>query len=450
MELTRIQRGSNIYAVYDLNGVHAQEDHVSLMMINNNQNGTIGLAPVSFEEMNGVRTKMLFDVTGRVTLREYVSRNITQEDFRQMLLHLVDTIEGFDEYMIDVSQVLLDMNAVFINAMDHSVSFLCIALEGVRRTDALFSFFKELVESSFVTAGTGEVSYFNRVYNLVHTANGFSLQNIRMAILEKPQQETADPVKHAAVPEVQRPKRVEEPETITISEKQEVEEKVDVVPMPEPENKKKGLFGGLFSSGRKKEETSSAGSGYRGGLASLKRGKEPITEQPAVPAPPSPAPAVQPAANGTSPISNGAAPIPEQPQGKQEPVREGTILLGMEPEELPQPQHPVSGATIMLAPEEKRACLIRSRDQGRVLISKPVFSIGRDAPELDYDLHENTYIGHRHANILRRDGEFYLVDLHSVNHTYLNGTLLQADMEMKLTDGDTVRFANEDFTFRIL
>ena len=114
MVLNRIQKGSNIYAVYELTDSEVKIDRVSLMMINSNQQENIGLAPITFEEMNGIYYKMLFDITGKVTLREYTGKHISQEDFRQMLLNLIDTIEQFDEYMIDVNQILLDMDYVYI------------------------------------------------------------------------------------------------------------------------------------------------------------------------------------------------------------------------------------------------------------------------------------------------------------------------------------------------
>ena len=131
MVLNRIQKGSNIYAVYELTDSEVKIDRVSLMMINSNQQENIGLAPITFEEMNGIYYKMLFDITGKVTLREYTGKHISQEDFRQMLLNLIDTIEQFDEYMIDVNQILLDMDYVYINAIDHHIAFLCIALKDV-------------------------------------------------------------------------------------------------------------------------------------------------------------------------------------------------------------------------------------------------------------------------------------------------------------------------------
>ncbi|MBP3761099.1 MAG: hypothetical protein J6I55_06465 [Ruminococcus sp.] len=50
--LTRIQKGSNIYAVFDLKGQMSSLDKISIMMINSNQNHNMGLAAIALEEMN--------------------------------------------------------------------------------------------------------------------------------------------------------------------------------------------------------------------------------------------------------------------------------------------------------------------------------------------------------------------------------------------------------------
>ncbi|MDE6087691.1 MAG: hypothetical protein K2G25_04830, partial [Oscillospiraceae bacterium] len=180
MMLTRTQKGNNIYAVYELND--AQIDKISFMMINSNQEHNIGLAPITFEEMNGVYYKMLFDVTGKVTLREYIGKHISQEDFRQMLLNLIETIEQFDEYMIDVNQILLDMDCVYINAIDHSIAFLCIALKNVTQAYRPYEFFRTVVQNSYVNLNINEVSYFNHIWNITSDEKGFSLSNMKAAM----------------------------------------------------------------------------------------------------------------------------------------------------------------------------------------------------------------------------------------------------------------------------
>ena len=55
--------------------------------------------------------------------------------------------------------------------------------------------------------------------------------------------------------------------------------------------------------------------------------------------------------------------------------------------------------------------------------------------------------GRSHANILNRDGEYYIVDTNSTNHTYVNGVMIRSNVETKLTHGAKITLANESFEF---
>lgn len=49
---------------------------------------------------------------------------------------------------------------------------------------------------------------------------------------------------------------------------------------------------------------------------------------------------------------------------------------------------------------------------------------------------------------MRPEGKYYVVDTNSTNHTYVNGQLLQSNIETEIAHGAVVRLANEDFEFR--
>lgn len=110
----KITKGNSIYAVYNLSD-DDEPDRTSMMMVNHSVGKKSGFAPVTFEEMNGHVTRMLFDITGKISLREYIGQNISQNDFRSMIVNIVDAIEQLDEYMIDIQQIKLDIDSVFCN-----------------------------------------------------------------------------------------------------------------------------------------------------------------------------------------------------------------------------------------------------------------------------------------------------------------------------------------------
>lgn len=91
--------------------------------------------------------------------------------------------------------------------------------------------------------------------------------------------------------------------------------------------------------------------------------------------------------------------------------------------------------------------LIRRKNNERIPINKPAFRIGKEKSYVDYFIGDNSAISRSHANILTRDGRYYVVDTNSTNHTYLDGSILKSNSEYEIVHGSKLRFANEDFEF---
>ncbi len=93
--------------------------------------------------------------------------------------------------------------------------------------------------------------------------------------------------------------------------------------------------------------------------------------------------------------------------------------------------------------------LIRTKNNEKINLDKPVFRIGKERSYVDYFIGDNPAISRSHANIINRDGKCFIVDTNSKNHTYVNSNMLQSNDEVALNHGDKVRLANEDFEFRL-
>ncbi len=96
-----------------------------------------------------------------------------------------------------------------------------------------------------------------------------------------------------------------------------------------------------------------------------------------------------------------------------------------------------------------RPTLIRCKTNERIPIDKPVFRIGKERSYVDYFIGDNTAISRSHANILSHDGAYYIVDTNSTNHTYVNGQMIQSNVETKLVHGTKLQLSNEEFEFRM-
>lgn len=94
--------------------------------------------------------------------------------------------------------------------------------------------------------------------------------------------------------------------------------------------------------------------------------------------------------------------------------------------------------------------LIRTKNNEKIPLDKPVFRIGKEKSYVDYFIGDNTAISRSHANIITKDGEYFVVDTNSTNHTYVNGAMIQSNAETKISGGSRICLANEEFEFKLL
>lgn len=133
---------------------------------------------------------------------------------------------------------------------------------------------------------------------------------------------------------------------------------------------------------------------------------------------------------------------PAEPQGRHMNFGETTVLgMGQ------------IGETTVLTAESftRNRCphLIRVRNNERIDVDKPVFHIGKEKSYADYFIGDNTAISRSHANIITRGEEYFVVDTNSTNHTFVNETMIISNQEVKISHGDKICFANEEYEFRI-
>ena len=94
--------------------------------------------------------------------------------------------------------------------------------------------------------------------------------------------------------------------------------------------------------------------------------------------------------------------------------------------------------------------LIRIKTGEKIAINKPTFRIGKERSYVDYFISDNTAISRSHADVILRGNSYYLVDLNSTNHTFINEIIIESGTENKINPGDKIRFANEEFDFILI
>ncbi len=90
--------------------------------------------------------------------------------------------------------------------------------------------------------------------------------------------------------------------------------------------------------------------------------------------------------------------------------------------------------------------LVRIKTNELIPIIKSEFMVGKSA-EADYQITDNRKVSRRHATFRISNGECYVRDNHSTNHTFINGKLIQPEFEIMLSNDDYIRMGDEEFKY---
>lgn len=105
----------------------------------------------------------------------------------------------------------------------------------------------------------------------------------------------------------------------------------------------------------------------------------------------------------------------------------------------------LSKETIMLQPENGNFLMF---DEKKVPLEKSHTIIGRSLELTDFALPEVLSMGRVHAEVIKEDLSYYLVDLNSKNGTFVNGRRLDPQKRAPLKEGDVIKFANKKCIFK--
>ncbi len=340
-----VQKGSAQYLVYDLQGSNRAIDDITVMMINNNQKKNGSIAKISFDELNGEKQRILFEITDMRTLSEYLRCSQISESCRSLLLSIVSAIDGFAEYMIDADSVLLNPDFVFINTITRQVMFICPPFQDKSDlpTADLSTFFRSICTIAFTnpTLRPSDSAVLQAVVNAAADPVSFSPKAIRKILSPEQmpdpaaQPVPADAVAPAPVAGVSGDVAFEPSAALSApvpmpdagkneksgkkakaakpakTAKAPADANIPAVPMPDADGKdEKGLFG-KFKKKFKKNEGEGAVN-PSGGLADLANGKQ--QEKPA------PMPAQPPMGGAPAPMNMGGAPVPMNMGGTPVPM----------------------------------------------------------------------------------------------------------------------------------
>jgi len=485
-------------------------DTMGLGMITNNR--IQGFVPSIFTQIDG-RKYVKYNVSSKVTMKQFFSGEVNRSRLVSVFAEIAGALIQAEEYMLDINSIVLDTDYIFVNVSDYSIEVIYVPVEIVNggNTEAAM-FFKNIMFTTRFDASEN-CDYVAEIINFLNRTGVFSILQFKELLerlkwqpqdfasekgnegtpgnssvevtndtrkpmvrenapefAPKPERETKpaailakqvkapdfgdfgvpNPQKQdngaapSAVPEKgislfyllqhynkENAEAYKEQKEVKRQRKNESADKVPKEKKPPKEKKAKKEKG-------HKQKTADAAVSFSvpGQQNFLSASLENVKDVP-----------VQHAMSLVADVQE-TAPIAVPAMQNQLPGNEG---FG-ETEYFSQDTESNEGTVLMGADEgmqKMQPYLIRLKNNERIPLDKDIFRIGRGRESSDYAIPENKFVGHSHCHILAREGEYFIVDENSKNHTYVNGTMINNNAERKLSHGTIIGIANEEFEFRL-
>ena len=327
-----------------------------------------------------------YDITGLVTMKEYLGEYVKKDRLLKVFYGIANTIKESSEYMINWTSFSLERKEIYVNPENGDVKLLCLPLLTVINDGNICNFFKNVLFSS----------QFDLDENGDYVGKLITFLNPKSYTLDKFIYELEDMLglEHKEV--VEDEDEDEEEDTTVESESEEDKNDADVEKEPEEDTEQEVVNDGDAEIQSESEEKNIETSD------DTEVTDEKVTEE--------------------------TTEIDEVSEADDKKI-----------EEIPP----------IVARPEIEPYLIRLSNNQEIKIDKDTFYIGKDEENVDYCISGNLAVDDKHAYIIRHGKEFFVVDNNSKNHTYLNRVLIGNDEEIFIPHGAQLRFADEDFEFRM-
>lgn len=506
MAFTYETKGTNTYLVYTIQPSDVI-DTMELGMLTNNR--IAGLATTLFTQLD--HTKFIkYVISAKVPVSQFFAGRVNQKRLVGVFQGITSALLAAEDYMLDANSILLNFDYIYTDVSTCETELICLPLQHNREPISLGRFFKDVMFNTQFDQ-TENCDYVAKIINYLNSAPVFSLTDFKNVLeeisappkkqsgqpaqkvpaapkaeekaippqpvqqgaskpLNIPQQQVSAPAGNPApVPQMQVPQAPARESTAQASaaaekqvslfyllqhynkenaalyREQKTAKKQNASASQKPQKEKKEK--------KKKEKKSSQKSatpavqpafavpgqsgGFGGSVPNTQKTpatpQAPVAQQPS----PQPAPPVLMQQTAPQPVVVRNAPANQTVHFGETTVLdaggigETTVLDGV-------------GQGVRLQPH-----LLRAKNNERINITKSVFRIGKERSYVDYFIGDNTAVSRSHANILCKDGAYFVVDTNSTNHTYVDGRMIQSNAETQLSHGTKLRLANEEFEFRL-
>lgn len=419
-------------------------DNVSIGIIRNND--IPGLFSIDIIT-NDKKTEFKYKIENSKNLNGYLCEELSKDELLNIFENICKIIKDIEEYMLIESQIILENEYIFV--YDKGIRLILLPVHNRRNSISISTFFKNLLLDMMVK--NNKAAYFAAdITKQLTDEENFSYDKFLKLLSELKykkyikktsikKSEFKSDLKERKVNSIEKSVK-QMPSAPVYPEKHIIKSTSTTVSNQTIQNpnenqvkeKKKGIFG--FTKLTKKKEVES---NTQMSNSFLIPGRD-------------------------EPVNIGEKNTKEKKKfslfgKKKEVIKVDNIVSTANPQRfgftettvLKNPEN--MGETTLLGFSESTlySFLVWKRTGEKIVIDKPDFRIGREKSYVDFCINDNTSVGRNHAEIIRKDGAFFIRDLKSLNFTMVNGERVSPSFEVELWDNDIISLANEEFEFHI-
>lgn len=452
------------------------------MIITNKIPGLCNVSSLQLDNKQFIR----YNISSQISLQQFFGEKVDKKSFLTILHNILEIMENMEDYMLEPRMLLLDKAEMYINVSTLQMNLIYYPIVEECAEFDLYTFVKELIMSTQFDTEEKD-NYVTVLISYLNHMEQVTISGLKMYVHNLMQTETVLPVIQPV--EKPQPAYIPEPiQTITIPVTLENEECAAI------EKKEKGKWFSFLSSKKTKEKTVKKES-KKEKTKSVKNSRSQEVVAPngmviphmdnvrnsTLPEPPRPqgAPSLHVIQQAGGQQLEIPQPIMQQQKMSQQqntiqqPIMQQVAVQPMVQVETQQPLIQPSvvnswtcgettvlgrgncGATTVLnegyntMQRQRNPYLLRKKTNERIEIDKNIFRIGKERNYVDYCIMDNSAISRTHADIIRKNDEFYIVDNNSLNHTFLNGQQIPSSQMHKLEDFVLIKMADEIFEFTL-
>lgn len=160
--------GMSQLMIKSLKGQQLNENEVYAI----NSNRISGLLRVDVLQ-KGSSFKLIYNITGFVSFREFLSAPLTRASFAKMLQNILDCLLSLKSAYFHQQNLLMDFNRVMVNPATQSIHFVYVPIQGFESGDSLRDFLLNIIQ--FCTFVPGEdTSYITEYITILNNGINFS------------------------------------------------------------------------------------------------------------------------------------------------------------------------------------------------------------------------------------------------------------------------------------